>query len=417
MPGQSPFETFARHLQMAALCQQNMVGISVGGSLVLEASRVNHMEYRQHLVRTPSTELPVTRNTCGATNGMLTILVIDGVENQRIKGHQVTFNTFKFPIRVKPVFATSLLAVGVATMSLSVNGDAAAADLQHSSVYSTATEASDWTVSFEALYMARYGMDSVPLVVDTGSGSVFLNADEFDDEFGPGFAVSLGHQISPNSHISATFLTLGQDVGTTISAPGAQYTVYGAAFGTDPIDVGYNSDLYSTELNYQHALGSTNLHAIVGVRWIRLIEELNVKDAASPPALNSVDAVNNLIGIQIGVQGTLLTYHGWSLDGAGKIGVFRNEASLNAAFPQAGPAAIFSAGGDQTSYVAEGQIDLRYDVSESLSLKAGYRAMWIDGIALIPEQLDDLAVPLLGQLDDNGSVFYSGFSLGASLRF
>ena len=54
-------------------------------------------------------------------------------------------------------------------------------------------------------------------------------------------------------------------------------------------------------------------------------------------------------------------------------------------------------------------------LTDHLALMLGYQTMWIEGVAVLPAQLDDLAVPLLGDLDMSGSPFYHGANLGLRL--
>ena len=274
---------------------------------------------------------------------------------------------------------------------------------------------STWSLSVDALYMRRDGADTIPLVV--GPGFVpLLNADQLEGNYDLGYEVSIAAGGSSTGWIEAAFLMLNHDEAANVATAGAQMFVYGASFGTNPLALSLDSDLYNGEINYLQDLGLGNLQGLIGVRWVSLDENLIVNDAASPPSLMLVEQENEMLGIQIGVQGVLFEHQGWEVDVAAKYGVFNNDSRTFAAFPQAGAAAVFNAGGENTSRIADVEIGLRYDFSESFSIHGGYRAIWIDNVALLTDQLDDLFVPLLG-LQDVGSVFYDGFTFGAVMRF
>jgi hypothetical protein len=150
---------------------------------------------------------------------------------------------------------------------------------------------------------------------------------------------------------------------------------------------------------------------------MELDENMTVLDGVSPPELFLGDIDNHLIGFQVGVEGIIWESCRWQIEGGLKAGIYHNEADFDAAFPQAGPAAVFNAAADHTTFAGELWLGANYFVTNNLAVRLGYQAMWIEGVAILPEQLDDLAVPLVGSLDMGGSPFYHGFYFGAQLDF
>jgi len=271
-----------------------------------------------------------------------------------------------------------------------------------------------WQFAVDALILRREHMDAVPLVVDTGSGATLLDADDIGLSHRGGLRLEASRQIINSCNdIEFEFFFVDQwSALSTIADPGAELVMYGAAFGTDPITLGYGNDLYSFELNWRRALGAGRIKTLLGFRVMELDENMQVTDAVSPPELFLGDVDNHLIGFQVGIEGTLYQRCRLQIEGGLKTGIYHNDADFDAAFPQAGPAATFHAARDHTTFAGELWLGANYSVTDRLALRLGYQAMWIEGVAVLPEQLDDLAVPILGDLDMGGSPFYHGFYLG-----
>jgi hypothetical protein len=272
-----------------------------------------------------------------------------------------------------------------------------------------------WRFTIDGLVMRREHMDTVPLVVDSATGATLLDADDIGLSHRGGLRLSAARQIfNPCNDIEFEFFWIDQwSAFATTDIPGAQITMYGANFGTSPLTLGYGNDLYSVELNWRRAWGYGRIKTLLGLRFMEIDENASVLDAGSLPPLFLGDIDNHLIGLQIGVEGILYQSCRWEIEGGCKMGVYANSADFDAAFPQAGPAATFHAADDHTSFAAELWLGANYCVTDRLSLRAGYQALWIEGVAVLPEQLDDLAVPLVGDLDMGGSPFYHGLYFGA----
>jgi hypothetical protein len=257
-------------------------------------------------------------------------------------------------------------------------------------------------------------MDDVLLVVDTGSSATLLEADDLDLGTRGGLRLSAARDIGFLGDLELEFFTVDQmSASKSIAAPGAEMVVYGATFGTSPLDVKYSSDLYGVEANWRQSWFDGRVKTLIGYRQMKLGEEMAVTDAASPPRLFQAELDNRLRGWQVGLEAALLRRDQLEIDAGVKYGEYRNSASLDAAFPQAGPGAGFDADGKEDARSREVWLGLNYHMTDSLALRLGYQAMWLDGIAVIPEQLDDLAVPLRGRMDMDGKVFYQGVNLGA----
>jgi hypothetical protein len=261
-------------------------------------------------------------------------------------------------------------------------------------------------------------MDTVPLIVDPGGGTVLLGTDDLDLDYQGGFRLTASAQINQGNDVEFEFFHLGElGDSAMVSTPGAQMTVYGADFGADPINLNYDTKLYNYEINWRHSWYSGRFATLLGFRGAELGENMMITDAASPPHLFLGDVDNHILGVQIGIEGDIIQNSHWDLETGLKCGLYNNSASFDAAFPQAGPAAVFQAEANHATFIGELWLGANYHLTNNLDVKLGYQAMWVEGFAILPEQLDDLAVPLLGDLDMGGSTIYHGFNLGLALEW
>jgi hypothetical protein len=150
------------------------------------------------------------------------------------------------------------------------------------------------------------------------------------------------------------------------------------------------TNLYSAEANGRLAL-SSRVTVLAGFRWLELNDSLlgtltPVK--IIPPFWNS-STVNNLYGAQIGVDGKILEVGRFSLNGLIKIGLFDNNAGQSTGVSLQKEVYPSNASTNHAAFVSEAGVQLKYQVSNGLALKAGYEALWLDGVALAPGQIQE----------------------------
>ncbi len=70
------------------------------------------------------------------------------------------------------------------------------------------------------------------------------------------------------------------------------------------------------------------------------------------------------------------------------------------------------------AFVGELNLSAFYRLTDVWDLKAGYNLMWIDGLALAPDQLDfNFAPPNGNQLQNGGAMFLHGVNVGLEARW
>jgi hypothetical protein len=211
----------------------------------------------------------------------------------------------------------------------------------------------------------------------------------------------------------------------------AQYQMNGSSFvpgfagnGSDH-RVDYRSQFNSGELNYRHWF-LPGLSAIAGFRYVNWHENLNAAFEPSSPfaglmlppgTLNQVyHTSNNLYGFQIGIDGKHMLTQRLGLEIYKHAGVYANRAEMDATASVPGLGGFpASAAGTRTSFIGEVGILGTYNFTNYLELRAGYQFMWIDGIALAPNQMQLSNFTGSAYLNGRGSVFLHGAVVGLEL--
>jgi len=139
-----------------------------------------------------------------------------------------------------------------------------------------------------------------------------------------------------------------------------------------------------------------------------------------PPFWNT-GATNNLYGIQIGIDGKILQLGRFSLNGRLTAGLFDNGAKQSTGVSIRKVVYPTTASTNGAAFVSEASLQLKYRVIEGLSLKAGYEALCLVGVALAPGQIDQTyAAPsnvrALG-VNHGSNVLFQGATFGLEYSF
>jgi hypothetical protein len=165
---------------------------------------------------------------------------------------------------------------------------------------------------------------------------------------------------------------------------------------------------------------------LAGFRWLELRE--NLKGILTPPTYSweppfwNTDTRNNLYGFQIGADGKLFDYGHFSISGLVKAGIYDNQAD------QLTEVSIFKvarpslASTNHAAFVGDIELQCRYQVTSHLAFRAGYEAIWLQGLALAPGQINETyMIPLdiveAKGVNCDGGVFYHGAMAGLEYAF
>jgi hypothetical protein len=322
----------------------------------------------------------------------------------------------------------------------------------------------------EALFLKREPRFArQPIVVDPNTNTTFLSTSDLDFNFDPGLRATVGIRHCGGRALEFSYFGLFQgDASAAAVRPDLNAFLifpdnyFGNVFvDMDTVQVEYSSWLHSFELNlpccsgccdecrnecgtacdaacdttcdgaYDNACGCgeircRSLEWFAGFRYLNLGEKLNISaqrtvgDAVEDGTYN-IRTTNNLFGAQLGARlRRSRGRFGW--DTTGKAGIFGNAAEQTQSvtdFPDFPLRPTVSSSGGAVAFVGEINLSAFYRLTDIWGLRAGYNVMWIEGLALAPDQLDFnfAASPSGNQLHDGGGMFLHGVNVGLEARW
>ncbi|MFM8495807.1 MAG: hypothetical protein ACKOEM_09825 [Planctomycetia bacterium] len=196
----------------------------------------------------------------------------------------------------------------------------------------------------------------------------------------------------------------------------------------DTITTNLSSSLQSFELNRRFPT-SGGWQWLTGFRWVEWREGITIQTNGAQGVLRNDYATttfNDLYGWQAGADSILYGLGGpFRIEGLGKAGLYYNNAVQTSARATTAtlPPSAFSVSSTigQAAFVGEVGLTAVYDVNDWLSLRAGYAAFWLGGIAQAPNQLFEQKIcpgqALAAATDTGGSVWIQGITLGLEARY
>lgn len=315
------------------------------------------------------------------------------------------------------------------------------------------------------------------------SGIQVLNSNQFQYHPTVGPKVSIGYKGDANRSYELTYFGLNnQNSSQTIGPDGNWLTMYAPGFWQTQ-DYPYQGMKWSSSSNLNSVEGnasqrvSKDLSVIAGVRWLSMSDSLtgsvtpgdqyapgwkfnpndpmviphcgdpaitfpNSGSQGNPtfqqlsscvnPASNnllsfsnfwSTKTTNNLLGIQLGVQGLLFEYGQFVLDGTLKAGFYNNHASQSSAVSMEKTMYYSGSTANQFAYTGDGLLQLKYLATKDVTIKLGYQFLLMGNIALAPGQISQtIAKNSPTSLSATGvnagsTVFFQGATLGLEYKF
>ena len=200
-------------------------------------------------------------------------------------------------------------------------------------------------------------------------------------------------------------------------------------FLADILDFNYQSQFNNVELNCVKSccVCCGQIDFLCGFRYINVSEDFTITgtDFQEGTSSYNVHTDNNLYGFQLGSRYTSQFAGPWSYQVTGKAGLFLNavqQSQLATDFPNTGGAfSLRDRTGDEgTAVAALGELDfvLIRQLNDMWSLRLGYSAIGLGGLALAPDQLDFTDTATSGtDLNTTGWVFLHGGLAGLEARW
>lgn len=264
------------------------------------------------------------------------------------------------------------------------------------------------TAIFDVMLLNRSGSDFADLVTEDGGPVVLTTSDiQMTTEAGFRFQWTCESECLTDfqfAYMGSHSFYRSATVGGT--------DVRGILFNgtsSDPatsVSTTYKSDLDSIELNLRTRQWR-RIAPIVGLRGLQLedlIEHTN--------AIGQISAMtdNELYGVHFGFEAVAFQYGPWSLESTVKAGVFYNNLDVMMGSDNIN----FTQWFHETAFMGDLNVSLRYQWCPRISVRVGYQALWLDGVALIPDQFDNFDIganPVQGRIDLT-TVDYHGTFVG-----
>ncbi len=293
-----------------------------------------------------------------------------------------------------------------------------------------------WEVEFGTRILDRPGTENtIPLVTDSVTLATLFDAEEASDldvSAGADFRFQRMTCYDLSWEVRGYFQKwdvtesrAGNLVATAFTPPGLPAGTQLTAFDYD-----YDSELISIELNLKRAV-RPGLTLMVGPRFMNLDEIISIDSNFFNPLVGDflqietrTETKNPLTGLGIGAEFRKPLSRDLFFIGLIKGGIFHNVASsritaFNTLFGQPDITTILIDDRDNRSAgVGEISARIHYDlVPGSVSVYAGYEAMWLDGVAVAPAQLLTTATGSAPFINTANTIFANGLSVGGMVRF
>ena len=292
-----------------------------------------------------------------------------------------------------------------------------------------------WSGRAEALLLWRQSPQPLVLL-ENAAGGTALDASQLGSGMAAGPRFTLFRHTGDDGAIEfnylrvQTFQASRELPATTGGYLQTSHGIYCCPSET-PIDTAtanLSSALQSFELNRRFPTDG-GWQWLTGFRWVEWREAVGIRtsfeDGLFVDGYQS-STFNNLYGWQAGADSILYGLGGpFRIEGLGKAGVYYNNAvqtsvrTTNTTEPPTALAVSSAIG--QVAFVGEVGLTAVYDVYDWLSVRAGYAAFWLGGMAQAPNQLfaQDLCPgqSIAGRTDTGGSVWIQGITLGLEARY
>jgi hypothetical protein len=289
-------------------------------------------------------------------------------------------------------------------------------DLTRSNVSTWRSRPPRLQFTLDLLVLDRTGQDSDPLLFDTQTGAVLLNTGDVLDD--PEAGLRAGVILMDDSSYDIEFGFLGLDTFENVVTRTSPNPIGFAFFGGLPANpqqsysVSYESDLASGEINLRRRLGP-QVTWLAGFRFLELREQFDILNGQRG-FFSETD--NDLYGFQLGGEAQLFRLRRSLLFTTVKAGVYYNNADVTAAAASGSGAVLrFIDDEDTAAFVGDFAVGMLIPMGPSADLRIGYQGLFLDGVGLAPDQLDDFSLFTASGTLDESSIYYHGGFIGVDL--
>ncbi len=249
-----------------------------------------------------------------------------------------------------------------------------------------------WTVTADAMFLRRSKALRQTLLLDLiAPNTSLLDARQLSFDCEPGIRLNfIRHGDGYRDLEVGYFMTDGWHARANVQTPAM---LMADRYGGPPVQnaaVSYRSELHNVEINLCQYENDW-LTPLIGLRYAGIGERYHVagQEAGSlDDYAYNINVANHLYGVQAGAKILVKERYRFRADGVVKAGLYANAASEHVAYNsfQWGYRSSSDKGG-RCAFIGELGINLTYDLTEWLALRGTYQIMWIEGVALAPNQI------------------------------
>ena len=300
-----------------------------------------------------------------------------------------------------------------------------------------------WYVTADALWLKRNRPNNNSLTIrepEDGPDAIILETDDLKFDMQAGTRLTIGRYIGPSTSIEGTFFgfhdwnafadvrgfdeeeepLLAYWIGSNNDGAVAHRT--DAFDGASRQSANYSSEVWNWELGVRRQASSDG-SILLGFRYMAVNEDFAFRSVAYDPpkrGIYEIDTRNDLVGVQIGGEQIFrVPQHRIRFALFGKAGLFVNFheqqnrlSSRNADGSLYGD--IRDNESERLSSVLEFGAVATLQLSEHIALRGGYNCIFINGLALAADQLDQSPDRSNSRLfvNDNGDLYLHGPFVG-----
>lgn len=280
-----------------------------------------------------------------------------------------------------------------------------------------------WSASANALFLFRNDPAASVLAFNTINPAERLDASDFNFGMHTGYELALNRRVGSRGSVELRYFGLDHwratFGGQTTPGQLLQFNAAVPVFATSGTGVSadYGSKLHNAEFNIGRYYGDS-VRLLTGFRYLELDEHANASLQNALVPFSYADSTRNrLYGTQVGAQAWLICRDRISWDVVGKAGIYGNQAA-HAATVNTGVATLNAQGrGSRAAFVGEIGTNGAFCLTDHLSLRGGYSLLWVDGVAVVSDQLASSDFFTGNGFNGSGSVFYHGATAGLEYAF
>jgi hypothetical protein len=301
---------------------------------------------------------------------------------------------------------------------LSANGSAAEGDVRLCADAMVSTLLGTVRAGAIILTRDRAASDPSARIVRSGDGATLVEGNDFQLGTAAGPDITLLTPIGASLEAEVRFFCVtGWNNSRSASDPsGVQLEGYGLTAPGLSERIDYSSRLYNLEINLRPRIAE-GLPLVIGFRTLQLHEWLEAWREGPEQVIVGTSVSNFLYGLQVGAEPYLLGGGVLQLNALVKAGIYGNVASQTSFSPVT--ETTVSASQDRVSFVGDVGLTLVYRFSQFFEVRAGYELLWIEGVALAPEQSTSTGLPLPASASVHCSAgsFYQGATVALGFLF